>query len=377
MSHRMTSIGIAAAALLATGCLVEEELGGVDEDELGSQAQAATGSTGYQASPNCPCINPPYDCWTGLQCDEGCIGTGYSETVWKWAFAATNYQVNWWLDNLLSIPGRHVGAGIIDEYGVRTFDKNRTWTNQGYWYTGYWNSYPYRSLIYNTANHGRTINTSGLTSGTLYNGMANANYVSVATFHVSRGWASSQRLQAIDQCLSTAMTDGFCDRMCGNDAYTIPPASQAPRTLWSFKAFNQRRVYEPYYPSYWSQVAINSGVVPWVAPTYGHNSNTDAVAEKTMFDKCRGFISQIQSNCNAPQNVASTIRTYVVDTCTSVCKMYRTGSSQWPSTDSNQATYDSGLGKYVGNIDDNWGPMGPPAAGSYDSGPWGYAVPGM
>jgi hypothetical protein len=89
----------------------------------------------------------------------------------------------------------------------------------------------------------------------------------------------------MEQCMmGGAASDGFCDSMCGNDGYTLPPAllDHDRGTLGSWNdAFTAKSAFpgdENRRKATW-----------WFSddyPAYGHNSNNDAEAQYDMFGRC-------------------------------------------------------------------------------------------
>ncbi len=384
------------ALLCASGCVDDVD---PDLSEMIQEEGGGSGSGGYGAgNAACPCTNPPYNCPNPLPCTTSCIGTGYAETKYTWTLAGTNYPVyslgnqvtvalssvselRAVLDALLhTVVGWHVGLGVIREQGAIAYDEYGGWKNRPQWYNGdQLYGYPSRSIGAGTANHGRTINTDGLRSATVNHEMTNASSISAFVFRAPGGANDGPRLGAIEWCVGVAMTDGFCDRNCGNDAYTAPPAlhlGPEDGSAW-FALFSARAVYSGDGWAAWDNAKAGSGTywIPFAVPEFGHNSNTDALAEAAMFGRCGQLAAQIQGSCAVP-SVGPTIANHVKEVCTSVCGMYRSSSSTRPGTDSNLATVDSGLGKKVGS----WvfgGGWGQPTAGHYTSGSWGYQVDGM
>lgn len=353
----------------------------VDEptDEVATDEQLALGS-GSGSGSGSACTNPVYGNPMYLNqplpvaCDTSCIGSGAGYTSETWRLVASRYTVS----NTCSL-GKHTGVGVTDS--TRT---TSLWTTSGPVLHTATTAWTPQSLVAAVFNHGRTVDPQA--------------YATAGTITLDYGGPNSSAIRdAVNTCVGVAMTDGFCDRMCGNDAYTIPPAAlvddeQLVDGQWLLSAvqpFSNRKTYGnahvvkgKWYADVGMVACMGTGIDPkQVFPHYGHNSNTDANAEQTMFNYCNTVKNTLQSSCDVSDaNVGLLIKRYVLTTCEDVCGGNR--RAFWDANAHlgkdqlvlNKALPDSNLTAAPSTAGATGGQ---PEAGSLFDGGWGYPVNGM
>lgn len=361
-----------ALALSSIAACVEDPA-----DELGADEQLATSGSGTSGA---TCTNPVYGNPMYLNqpvpvaCETSCIGSGAGFSSVTWRLVASRYTVA----NTCSM-GKHTGVGTTESTRSTSL-----WTTSGPVLHTSTTAWTPQALIMQVFNHGRTVDPQA--------------YATSATITLDYSGASSTAIRdAVGTCVGVAMTDGFCDRMCGNDAYTIPPSAlvdgeQQVDGLWLLSAvqpFSNRRTYGDthlvkgkWYTDFGLVACTGAGIDPkQVFPHYGHNSNTDANAQQTMFNYCNTVKTSLQSSCDVSDaNVGMLIKRYVLTTCEDVCggnrRLFWDASAHLAKDQlvGNKALRDSSLTAAASSA----GASGPqPTAGSLYDGSWGYVVNGM
>lgn len=372
---QLSFAGVIALSSIQAACVED-----ADPGDLGAadQAETTSGSSGSGGTCTNPVPGHPmyWNQSAGVACDTNCIGSGYAVNSITWRLVASRYTVR----NTCSL-GKHTGVGLTESTRSTSY-----WTTSGPVLHSSTTPWTKPTLVpeVQVFNHGRTVDPSAYqTAGTV-----TLDYA---------GGKSAAIYEAVGACVGLALTDGFCDRMCGNDAYTIPPAAlydgeQALDSQWLLSAqqpFSNRATYGNrhlvkgrWFTDAGLVVCDEEGVDPHqVYPRYGHNSNTDANAQRTMFGYCNTIKSELQSTCNVTdENIGILLRKYVMTTCENVCggnrRVFWTHDAHLAKDQlvGNKALPDSSLTAAPSSA----GTSGPqPQAGSLADGPWGYVVKGM
>jgi hypothetical protein len=266
---------------------------------IGQESFAVEGESGQ---PN-PCLGDcsPATCPTGLMdcspvpqvaCAIGYKGTGVQipNVTHTYNLIATTYSVR---SNGVTV-GHHTGLGLTEQdsgysgsYGICDW---QTGQEDVISYSGPGGPVQPMGQVWN---HGRTVDPN-----------ANST-VATVSFQTST-FSPPDLLLAVNNCMDIAMTDGFCDTLCGNDAYTLPSAaivSTDPGPTAPAPFANRMKYTAAGIGWGGSQASILGGILNWPVPVtrvplYGHNSNNDANAEVQMFHSCGAFEAWLAGNCS-------------------------------------------------------------------------------
>jgi hypothetical protein len=384
-------VGVVVIGAITSACSADVEgdvnnYGVIEEPVWGS---STSGSGSGSGSGSNPCLGDEY-CPTACNyhCDKVPVAcsnakkqSGWAKTTHTIELLATRYTVDGtcWM-------GKHTGIGASRQdtfYSESYSCATGTTTNTS---TG---AKSYQAVA---SNHGRTYDpNSNAVAGTL-------------TYETGAGQPQAYE-DAINACL-TYVGDSFCDTQCGNDAYTIPPAGQFGDPGSSYQQVFSNRFRYAAAGTNWA--GTSSSCAAFLTGSYllgyftgdkiriplnGHNSNTDANAERAMFGQCADFKSWLDSHCDVLASSAhscgpdwATIQAEITrrvrSTC-GVCGGFRNYAYTTPSVDSNRALPDSSLNAASSSKTCAKNPevcgFGQPYAGTYSEGTWpiNWRVDGM
>jgi len=300
-SGRIKKLAFGGTLILGTilpACGVPDEVAGAD---IGAtQRDTTSGTSGSGSGSGSGTSNP---CWPNTDCTPQCnvdCGTppatcahghkmsGWMQTYKTLTLLATKYAVNGSTCGPVTL-GHHTGLA------VQSSSRTTVWNlacDTGLTSTM---SHETPSIVNIIFDHGRT-----------YDSNANSPVESF-TWDTGTGQPAEYE-QALHLC-TQYFTDyeGFCDSVCGNDAYTLPSGTQWTGPISGNRKFANRIKYgggtggsNAYwagaFSSVWQAVFGSTNID---VPLYGHNSNNDANATFAMFGACRKFKSWLDGNCNA------------------------------------------------------------------------------
>jgi hypothetical protein len=378
---------ILPACVAAPDDIADEDLGTVEQAETTSGSGSGSGSGSANpcwptpsCTPSCnrDCGTPPATCAIGNK------NSGWAKTIKTVQLLATRYEVSVSQCGPFTL-GYHTGLGVRNKEATTAWSLSCDGGLQTTSFTGG----PYEGPL--TYNHGRT-----------YDPAVNT-VVDTFTFDTGTGQPTAYE-DAIWSCLGVVQ-DGFCDSVCGNDAYTVPSAaiSRTSNTTWLNSLttpFTGRMKYGN-NSTYWGYANATANFFKFWGnfirvPYYGHNSNNDANAVKGMFGACRAFKSWLDGNCNvlADSNRScgpnwSLIQSQINKQIRSVCKTHCGGLQLKngayydvpnAAADSNVAARDSNMSSAPVSSSTVC-PNIQPWSGNFLEGPWpdgiGQVVKGM
>lgn len=289
---RITFTGALVLASIQAACvetdLTPEEIGAVEQAVGSGSGTSGSGST-CDPAPTSPCVQ---------SCGRSCAPipapaqgrypapktSGWATTTYTYRLRATKYSVTW-------AGGWHTGVGFTassktdserfwcedtngDGVGDTTKSQRATSTPT----QEVWDS--------KNHNHGRTV----------LDDLAHSTVNTTVEF-TTGGKQPAAYKEAMLMCIGLAERDGFCDRLCGNDAYTVPNIAKNdnddphPTDPMPFTNRMNYGVSPTSDPARWSHLRdLTVWPIPhYRVPRYGHNSNNDANAQNAMMAQCNGF----------------------------------------------------------------------------------------